>query len=63
MTVHLTKARGRCYSDGTWTIHEIERMAAGELLDRNGKRFAICSKCRTVIRIDKPLFGNLHFCM
>jgi len=59
---HKTKERGHVYHDGTWNAPELERMATGELLDRNGKRFGICSACRTVIRVDKPLFGGLHFC-
>ena len=50
------------YHDGTWSSEEIKRMAQGRFVDRNGKRYGLCRNCRTVIRVDKPLIGGLHFC-
>lgn len=48
--------------DGSWNYDELKIMAKGERVDRNGKRYAICSECRKVVRIDKPIIGNLHLC-
>ena len=45
-----------------WSLSELRRMAAGEFIDRNGKRYAMCHNCRTIIRIDKPWIGSLHIC-
>ncbi len=58
----LRQGPGVVYHDGTWNGDELQRMANGELLDRNGKRYGICRGCRTVIRLDKPIFGSYHFC-
>ncbi len=50
------------YSDGTWSRDELMRLASGAFIDRNGKRYAMCHNCRTVIRVDKPIFGSIHVC-
>lgn len=52
----------KVWTDGTWSKDELLRMARGEFIDRNGKRYGICRDCRKVIRVDKPLFGALHVC-
>jgi hypothetical protein len=48
--------------DGTWNDDELVRLAAGERIDRNGKRYGLCLLCRAVIRLDKPIFGSIHLC-
>jgi hypothetical protein len=50
------------WHDGSWNRDELIRMAQGERLDRNGKRYAMCSGCRTIIRLDKPILSSLHVC-
>lgn len=50
------------YHDGTWNMSELKRLVAGELVDRNGRRYGMCQGCRTVIRVDKLLIGSLHIC-
>lgn len=50
------------WHDGTWSRPELVKLSQGEFIDRNGKRFGMCNNCRTVIRVDKPLFGSIHIC-
>jgi hypothetical protein len=50
------------WHDGTWNRDELLRMAKGERIDRNGKRYGMCSGCRIIVRLDKPIFGSLHLC-
>lgn len=57
-----SKRRVLIWHDGTWNNDELRRMVAGERIDRNGKRYGMCPGCRAVVRLDKPLFGSLHFC-
>lgn len=52
----------KIYHDGSFTRKEIQQMIQGKLLDRNGKRYGLCKNCKQIIRLDKPLFGGLHFC-
>ncbi len=59
---HDTTYRAVIWHDGTWNTDELRRLAAGELLDRNCKRYGMCAGGRTVIRLDKPFFGSLHSC-
>jgi hypothetical protein len=54
--------RVKIWHDGTWNNDELRRLVAGERIDRNGKRYGVCGECRTVIRLDKPIFGSLHLC-
>jgi len=28
----------------------------------DGKRYALCPQCRTVVRTNKPIFGSWHIC-
>lgn len=39
-----------------------KRLRAGELVEVNGRVFGICRGCRKLVRLDKPIFGSLHFC-
>lgn len=50
------------WHDGSWSRAELQRMADGEFIDRNGKRYAVCQDCGSVIRMDKPLLGSMHSC-
>jgi len=52
----------KIYHDGTWNQDELVKLANGEKVDRNGRRFAVCQDCHQVICIDKRLFGSSHFC-
>ena len=56
----FSSARVTIWSDDTWNKDELRRLVAGERIDRNGKRYGMCFGCRTVMRIDKPIFGSLH---
>lgn len=40
-----------------------EKLRRGEIVAIDGKLYALCSDCGSVIRINKPLFGALHFCV
>lgn len=51
------------YHDGSWTEPELMRLHAGEVVDRNGKRFRACGECAKVIRIDRPIWGSMHICV
>ncbi len=59
---HGSAYRVKIWHDGTWNNDELRRLAAGERIDRNGKRYGMCGGCRTVIRLDRPIFGSLHVC-
>jgi hypothetical protein len=50
------------YSDGTWTMEELEHMVHGGVVDRNGHRYAMCFDCHKVVCLDKTFFGSAHFC-
>ena len=50
------------HHDGTFNAEELAKLANGQFIDRNGKRYATCRDCRKVIRIDKPMLGSLHLC-
>lgn len=41
---------------------EWERLRRGEVVNIGGKLMVICQQCRSLIRIDKPIFGSLHVC-
>ena len=28
----------------------------------NGKKYTICSACKKLVRMDKPIIGSLHLC-
>lgn len=28
----------------------------------NGKIYGLCANCKKIVRLDKPLFGDLHLC-
>lgn len=30
--------------------------------NKSVKYYAICSKCKKLVRLNKPLFGSVHFC-
>ena len=42
------------------SIHQ--RLVRGEIVSVGGKLFALCRVCHSIIRIDKPILGSLHFC-
>lgn len=46
----------------TITEEETKTLTAGRAITRNGKVYAVCAKCHSVIRVDKPLIGSVHFC-
>jgi hypothetical protein len=41
---------------------EKSKLANGEPIMRDGKIYAVCAKCSSVVRVDKPIFGGMHFC-
>lgn len=42
---------------------EHERLMRGEIVVVGGKMYRRCSMCGTVVRINKPLVGDLHLCL
>jgi hypothetical protein len=34
----------------------------GVAFTANGKLWAVCADCDTLVRLDKPLIGSLHLC-
>lgn len=41
---------------------DIQDMKAGHVYIIDGKAYGICSNCRSLVRVDKPIFGSLHYC-
>ncbi len=35
----------------------------GEFIVTDGKIYAICNYCKSLIRLNKPIFGSLHACL
>jgi hypothetical protein len=50
MVLKTGRAWKRKPKDGT-TIYNLD-----------GKYFAVCEKCRRLVRVDKPIIGSLHIC-
>lgn len=48
--------------DGTWSHDELQRFALGEMIDRAGKRYALCPKCRKIVCLTKRFIGGIHIC-
>jgi len=44
------------------TEEEKQRLVQGKAISRGGKIYALCGACYTVIRLNKPLVGSIHFC-
>lgn len=46
------------------TIREGSRVEVrpGEIFRSGGKLYGICGRCYGVVRLDKPIVGDLHFC-
>lgn len=38
------------------------KLARGEAIEVNGRIYAYCRDCSSVIRVDKPIIGSLHYC-
>ena len=52
--------------DSKLSLEEFKRCVQ-QLRDKSiwwsaGKRFATCQKCGKVVRLNKPLIGDLHLC-
>lgn len=41
---------------------QLAQLAAGKPIWLGNKAFQICRGCRTVIQLNKPLFGSWHLC-
>lgn len=41
---------------------EIARLRGGGFVDIGNKRYGVCQACRSVIRVNKPIFGSAHVC-
>lgn len=33
------------------------------LFTANGKLYGMCARCGSIVRMDKPIFGDIHFCL
>ena len=34
----------------------------GRVFEMGGKVWVVCKHCHQLVRVDKPIFGSLHFC-
>ena len=39
------------------------KLKPGEVIELHGKLWGRCSGCDKLVRIDKPIFGSLHWCV
>lgn len=46
---------------GEPSIHE--RLMRGEIVQIGWKMYRMCGVCYAVVRIDKPIVGDWHFCL
>ena len=45
------------------TQDEIDRLCRGEPILRGDKMYAVCARCRKLVRVNKPFLGSLHVCV
>lgn len=53
----------RIYAPTIFTGDELTALANGKIVDIGGKRYGMCRDCRKVVRLNKPLLGDLHLCL
>ena len=51
------------YHNGSFTREELKILGKGDVLSSYGKRYGVCNKCRTVVRLNKILLGSMHVCL
>jgi hypothetical protein len=57
------RSKLRVFYTGEWSDSALIWMVQGHKAVRNGKTYAFCKACRSIVRIDKPLIGSWHFCV
>lgn len=45
-----------------FTKEEIESLRRGEMVEVEGKMYAVCAKCRRIVCLNKWLLGSTHVC-
>lgn len=43
-------------------MSDLKDLKPGKVLVVGKKAYAVCPRCRKIVRINKPLFGDLHLC-
>lgn len=42
--------------------YKISEINGSKVIITNGKIYAVCVKCKKLVRLNKPIFNDLHIC-
>jgi hypothetical protein len=46
-----------------WSVEDLRKMASGGIVTTaEHKKYAMCQECKTVVCINKKIFGDFHIC-
>ena len=44
------------------TPEKMVELGKGRIVEVMGKHYARCMDCDSIVRVDKPIFGDIHLC-